>query len=111
MANTGFGQNTFSFRAAKVWNVLPDHMTCDRSLLSFKTSISSLFGKLQWRSICSVFYTYIFNQIKLYIYTYTIFGGNGTVYTIFGVMGQFQHKARFFTFILFSQWPPVEIIH
>ena len=46
MANTGFGQNTFSSRAAKVWNVLPDHMTCDRSFLSFKTSISSLFGKL-----------------------------------------------------------------
>ena len=46
MVNTGFGQNTFSSRAAKVWNVLPDHMTCDRSLLSFKTSISFLFGKL-----------------------------------------------------------------
>ena len=46
MVNTGFGQNTFSSRAAKVWNVLPDHMTCDRSLLSFKTSISSPFGKL-----------------------------------------------------------------
>ena len=42
MVNTGFGQNTFSCRAAKVWNVLPDHMICDRSLLSFKTSISSL---------------------------------------------------------------------
>ena len=46
MVNTGFGQNTFSSRAAKVWNVLPDHMTYDRSFLSFKTSISSLFGKL-----------------------------------------------------------------
>ena len=46
MVNTGFGQNTFSSRAAKVWNVLPDHATCDRSFLSFKTSISSLFGKL-----------------------------------------------------------------
>ena len=47
MVNTGFGQNTFSSRAAnKVWNVLPVHMTCDRSFLSFKTSISSLFGKL-----------------------------------------------------------------
>ena len=46
MVNTGFRQNTFSSRAAKVWNVLPDHMTRDRSFLSFKTSISSLFGKL-----------------------------------------------------------------
>ena len=36
---TGFGQNNFPFRAAKVWNVLPDHVTCDRSLPSFKTSI------------------------------------------------------------------------
>ena len=27
MVNTGFGQNTFSSRTAKVWNVLPDHMT------------------------------------------------------------------------------------
>ena len=26
MVNTGFGQNTFSSRAAKVWNVLPDHI-------------------------------------------------------------------------------------
>ena len=46
MVKTGFGQNAFSFRAAKVWNVLPDHVTFDRSLLSFKTSIYSLFGKL-----------------------------------------------------------------
>ena len=46
MVNTGFGQNTFCFRAAKLWNVLPDHVTCHRSLLSFKTSVSSLFGKL-----------------------------------------------------------------
>ena len=36
MVNTGFGQNTFSSRAAKVWNVLPDHMTYDRSFLSFQ---------------------------------------------------------------------------
>ena len=27
------------------------------------------------------------------------------IYTIFGVMGQFQHEARFFIFILFCQWP------
>ena len=66
MVNTGFRQNTFSFRAAKVWNVLPDHVICDRSFLSFKTSISSLFGKLYWRCICLVFCSYIFNQIKLY---------------------------------------------
>ena len=46
MVNTGFGQNIFSSRPVKVWNVLSDHMTCDRSFLSFKTSISSLFGKL-----------------------------------------------------------------
>jgi hypothetical protein len=46
MVNTNFGKSTFSFRAAKVWNDLPSHVTCTGSLLSFKTSISSLFGKL-----------------------------------------------------------------
>ena len=46
MVNTAFGQNTFSSRAAKVWNVLPDHVTCDGSFLSFKISICSLFWKV-----------------------------------------------------------------
>jgi hypothetical protein len=45
MVNTEFGKKAFSVRAAKVWNELPNHVTCTGSLLSFKTSISDLLGK------------------------------------------------------------------
>ena len=41
-ANTKFGQKTFSYRAAKIWNDLPPQLLDIRSLLKFKTSVREL---------------------------------------------------------------------
>lgn len=45
LVNREFGKKAIPFRAAKVLNNLPDQVTCNGSLLSFKTSIINVFGK------------------------------------------------------------------
>ena len=45
MVASKFGKNLFNFRAAKIWNHLPNHVTEERSLLKFKSSISEHLGK------------------------------------------------------------------
>ena len=42
---TNFGKRTLSYRAAEVWNPLPYHVTTERSLLKFKTSLSDHLGR------------------------------------------------------------------
>ena len=45
-SNTKFGVKTFSFRAAKIWNDLPSHISDEKSLLKFKELISDYCGKI-----------------------------------------------------------------
>ena len=44
-SNTKFGMNTFNYRASKIWNDLPSHISEEKSLLKFKSVISDFYGK------------------------------------------------------------------